>query len=327
MVSTHPGVYNDQVYGRVVVDGSETYLQYWVYYYFNQKTTEFTIGEHEGDWEMVTVHLETATLTPSWITYAQHEGGETCPWGINSAAGNHTIVWVADGSHASYFLPGSHAIWADSAGGGIVQIGTDYTASANSYFADTPAVVDVSTPPSWITWSGWWGSSSGVVLLGEDKSPKSPGAQPSWDPVYFEGHSNDCGSEGAGTNAALKFAPHQSTLGSARAASAPKRESPTVYQRPALPYRIHAHMEGRNIAVSYCFRSITGTKYNRPWSIYSTVDDPSDKLTVMTDRWPIKQRCGSFTQPTYPFKPPYRLSIYVSSPIGYRSPHLAVPIN
>jgi hypothetical protein len=66
--------------------------------------------------------------------------------------------------------------------------------------------------------------------------------------------------------------------------------------------------------------------HTRPWSIFAIVDNPTDNLTVMNVRWPIRSRCGSFRQPTYPFKPPYTFRIYVASPFGDRSPELKVPL-
>lgn len=325
MLSAHPGIYNDVVYGRVVPSGTETYLQYWVYYYFNQKTVD-GIGEHEGDWEMVTFHLDSATQGPESVAYAQHNSGEDCAWGLNTTAGQHTVVWVADGSHASYFLPGQHAIWADDAGGGTIQVGTDQTASSTSYIADTPAIVDVSSAPNWITWNGWWGSSDGIFIGGLDKSPMSPGVQGNWDPVAFEGHTNECGFEGSGSGAPAPGALRRLTRSTHRMRTHRELAATQARRHPSLPLKVNARVVNSKIVVNYCFNSTAGTIHTRPWSIFSTVDNPRDRLTVMTARWPVRARCGAYRQTTYPFKPPYTLSIYVASPFGDRSSSLRVPL-
>ena len=48
--------YRERVYGRVAEDGGRTWLQYWLWCYYNPKHL-LGFGKHEGDWEMVQIGL------------------------------------------------------------------------------------------------------------------------------------------------------------------------------------------------------------------------------------------------------------------------------
>src|SRR5262245_21367241 len=98
----------DRVCGRVVVDGATRWLQYWFFYYFN----DMLFDRHEGDWEMIQLGLD-ARNVPRWVTYSQHEHGETRAWTeIQTRAtgdgGRAPVVYPALGSHAAYFEAGYH---------------------------------------------------------------------------------------------------------------------------------------------------------------------------------------------------------------------------
>src|SRR5215207_10637694 len=68
------------------------WLQYWMFYYYNALNVE-TIGLHEGDFEMIQVALDAAGQ-PSEAVYAQHNGGERCPWSGVEHAGGIPVVYV-----------------------------------------------------------------------------------------------------------------------------------------------------------------------------------------------------------------------------------------
>ena len=70
--------YADRVYGRAVASGGRTWLQYWLFYYYNPQNV-LGFGVHEGDWEFIQVGLD-ADGAPDVATYAQHSGGEQCAW-------------------------------------------------------------------------------------------------------------------------------------------------------------------------------------------------------------------------------------------------------
>ena len=93
--------YADRVYGRAVASGGRTWLQYWLFYYYNPQNV-LGFGVHEGDWEFIQVGLD-ADGAPDVATYAQHSGGEQCAWSRVSTSGEAPVVYVALASHASYF--------------------------------------------------------------------------------------------------------------------------------------------------------------------------------------------------------------------------------
>ena len=80
-------------------------IQYWFFYPYNG----FSVGEHEGDWEHITVGV-----TPDFdhirrIFFSTHAGGD---WlnrpEVDFNETGHPIVYSAKGSHASYSETGAH---------------------------------------------------------------------------------------------------------------------------------------------------------------------------------------------------------------------------
>ena len=68
--------YRDRAYGRAVTTGGKTWLQYWLFSYYNPQNV-LGFGVHEGDWEFIQVGLD-ADGAPDVATYGQHDGGERC---------------------------------------------------------------------------------------------------------------------------------------------------------------------------------------------------------------------------------------------------------
>lgn len=88
------------VYGHVYPnDIGGVNAQYWFFYPYNDG-----IGpqNHEGDWEMLTVRRRRDGVADGAFVCAHGD----CPWRsaaeLQWAWNTHPIVWVADGSHASY---------------------------------------------------------------------------------------------------------------------------------------------------------------------------------------------------------------------------------
>jgi hypothetical protein len=104
----------DAVYGRVVRTGTAIVLQYWLFYYDNPLLLPATpFGtfwqSHEGDWELVNVILDTDEQ-PLEAAYSQHCSGQRKPWAAvtkSPSGSTHPVAYVALGSHANYFAPGS----------------------------------------------------------------------------------------------------------------------------------------------------------------------------------------------------------------------------
>jgi hypothetical protein len=110
----------------------ETLIQYWIFYGYNRWQTETVFGrlvqEHQGDWEVVAVGLDTANK-PLFVALSAHCGGQVVPWSEIEAApgrasGNgivvtsqrekptdevtHPVVAVAKGSHGNYAASDGH---------------------------------------------------------------------------------------------------------------------------------------------------------------------------------------------------------------------------
>ena len=164
--------YADRVYGRAAVSGGRTWLQYWFFYYYNPQNV-LGFGVHEGDWEFIQVGLD-ADGAPEVATYAQHSGGEHCPWSRVTKSGEAPVVYVALASHASYFSAGVH-------GRGIYP---DDNHRGSGYRV-RPALEVVSTSTPFMAWRGRWGGSS--------SSPAAPRRQGKWgDPAGFSAAAAAC---------------------------------------------------------------------------------------------------------------------------------------
>lgn len=106
-VDDYDGIINDYqekltelgytVYYRVYTNGDTKVLQYWMFYAFNNGE----LNQHEGDWELVQVVLESET--PSFAMYSQHNSGRKAEWSDVERDGDNFKVYVARGSHANYF--------------------------------------------------------------------------------------------------------------------------------------------------------------------------------------------------------------------------------
>lgn len=138
-------------------------MQYWFFYYYDDWT-----NNHEGDWEMVQIVLtntQPITKVVPYVAYSQHklttedlpfEGGskrwrEYVEW-----SGTHPIVYVGDGSHASFFKPFTY----------YYRAGRDETTPLSSDTV-TPAVEMLpvsSAMNSWLYFSGSWGNADYPLL-------------------------------------------------------------------------------------------------------------------------------------------------------------------
>jgi len=104
------------VYGRVVREDGWIVLQYLFFYVMNDWRTTFGgANDHEADWEQVLVYLEDAPdgPRPVWCAAASHESrGDDVRrrWDDPSFRrdGEHPVLYVGAGSHATYFEPGEY---------------------------------------------------------------------------------------------------------------------------------------------------------------------------------------------------------------------------
>jgi hypothetical protein len=103
-------------HGRVVREDGWIVLQYLLFYVMNDWRTHFGgANDHEADWEQVFVYLEDRPdgPRPVWCAAAAHESrGDDLRrrWddpGLHRE-GDHPVLYVGAGSHATYFEPGEY---------------------------------------------------------------------------------------------------------------------------------------------------------------------------------------------------------------------------
>ena len=138
----------NRVYGRAVEDGDgRLWLQYWLWYFYNDYSLALGAGLHEGDWEMVQLRLDDDA--PDLAVYAQHTHAEKRPWHEVKTLEGPPLVFVARGSHASYFEAGFHTTeaWYDLADG-------------KRKTTDLELEILEGDGPGWARWPGRWATPS-----------------------------------------------------------------------------------------------------------------------------------------------------------------------
>lgn len=165
----HPELNNHMV-ARVARDRNDrTWLQYWLWYFYNDYRLTAGYGLHEGDWEMVQLRLD-ADGAPDQVVYNQHRKAQARPWDrVEKDPKNPDtpIVYVARGSHASYFERGVHPteIWADVCDGG--RRGPEAT------------LLVLDGTEAWPRWPGTWGDTKAHGPT-DSNSPTGPGRKKEW---------------------------------------------------------------------------------------------------------------------------------------------------
>ena len=111
------------VYGNVLRTPDRIYLQYYLFYFVNEWNGNggpFGTGFHEGDWEFVAVELDAdgvplragaSVHVPAMISSPlcgeiSNKGGESRLWDEVQRYGDHPVMYVAKGGHATYMFRG-----------------------------------------------------------------------------------------------------------------------------------------------------------------------------------------------------------------------------
>ena len=104
-------------HGRVTRQDGWVVLQYWLFYPFNDwRSGFFGANDHEADWEKIFVYLsesDEGEVSPEWVAYAAHNyTGDNLRrrWDDPEVekVGEHAVIYVGAGSHASYYAPGEY---------------------------------------------------------------------------------------------------------------------------------------------------------------------------------------------------------------------------
>jgi Tol biopolymer transport system component len=211
----------DKIYARATHDeDGKVWLQYWLFYYYSDVPFPL-IGDHEADWEMIQVGLD-SNLTPDVATYAQHAGAESCSWDrvpkYNGPLGIAPVVFVGLGSHASEFYPSVVESYAAESGSERVRPEIEQKIG--------------NSDAGWAEWRGRWGGSDSLI-----RSPGEQGAK--WDaPKAFNGAAGPCPAQATGAI-------------SARHGPVP-RPRLRLAQKPKLPGpQLSARRVGRRALVRY----------------------------------------------------------------------------
>jgi hypothetical protein len=276
-------VYADKTYARAVPeeDGGWT-LQYWLFYYYNWHPYPSSEGDHEGDWEMVQYQVD-AFGVPIRGTYAQHAVGEECPWAlVEKNASGHPIAYIARGSHATFFRPGTKPIK-------VPELPGDYV--DGNYPPISPTVVRIDSPePGWVDWLGKWGDG------GAPRGPQYQGAK--WiSPSAWADSVSACWEFGSSRSVAT---------------------SP-VQAAPPAP-RIVATRVGRRVRVAYTFSVWPADPARRPAMLLTSVVGSGTGDTPLTHRRRISTRKGVYYRPLGIGKSPYRLFVAAYTREGRSSP-------
>jgi len=165
---------NNRVYGRAVEVNGHLWLQYWFWYFYNDYQLALGFGTFEGDWEMIQLRMAFDGDVPDGAVYAQHRYGEKRNWeDVERLEGSADtpVVYVARGSHASYFEAGFHQTeaWYDVADG-------KRNAAELALEIVRPGEHD------WMLWPGRWGATTPRERSADldQSSPSGPGTRRSW---------------------------------------------------------------------------------------------------------------------------------------------------
>ncbi len=165
---SHPELKN-VTYAHAIEANGRLWLQYWLWYFYNDYQLSFMLGKHEGDWEMVQFRFDEDADAPDVAVYAQHRYGEVRTWDKVETLSGRPVVYVSRGSHASYFEAGFHQTeaWYDLADG-------------KRRMKHRPVLEILETnEPAWTRWPGRWGDTLPRTAV-ESNSPTGPGAKKQW---------------------------------------------------------------------------------------------------------------------------------------------------
>lgn len=161
---------NFQVYLHIYRRGSGTEFQYWFFFPYDGRYDE--VAGHQGDWEHVTVRLNSSCQLEG-VYYSAHSAGQSAGWiegGHEFWNGTHPVIFCAKKSHGFWPTAGKHMYgflgWWDSTDRGY---GIDTEPGIVLVEDRTGTVTPAPTSPSWLNYKGKWGW--------DNDSPRGPRAK------------------------------------------------------------------------------------------------------------------------------------------------------
>jgi hypothetical protein len=246
---------------------------------------------------MIQLHLD-ANGNPINAVYNHHQGGEVCDWiHVPRTLSGRPVVYVAAGSHSSYFSPGEH----------LIDDGAAADTTDGSKVVD-PAVIDIgSSGPSWLAWPGRWGASTGAN--GGEASPTGPEQHAAWNAVTWESSAAAC-TEG------------QTFM--ERKNSAPERAHRSLPARPTTP-AVTATLAGHRVTVKYRFKNMLAGD-RAPWKIMISMDPIARAEPSLTATVPVR-RIGQLTRDVTAIHGKFVVLVRVYARSGGESKLLRIPVS
>jgi uncharacterized delta-60 repeat protein len=205
------------------LEANYRFLDYWVFYRYNK----FDIGDHEADWEHITV-ARSATGDPAtfdWVGMSAHNDTTfrylrpilrcddyldvgTCGT-EEEKLGTRPVVFVANGSHGNYPEPCSAPfgtatcdrstsygqIPGEKGYDGMRKWGADEDPAALIEWLE-PSSWDSAPEPHWVNWPGRWGYMPDQENNGDRSHVESPGAPNR--SIFYEPWDWECSERGSG---------------------------------------------------------------------------------------------------------------------------------
>jgi hypothetical protein len=181
------------VYGAAFRRGNRIALQYWLFYAYNDYSPTVPPGDiwqvHEGDWESVSLLLDTSGK-PLVVGLSRHCAGSSRGWAHAPRHGTHPLVYVGLGSHSNFFRPGSFPLQSRCFTPQVIAIIKAYgsTPVDHASVGETvrPRLVRITaSAPGWMAFAGTWGEDAYIhfpnnepILYGP--SPRGPAFHAQW---------------------------------------------------------------------------------------------------------------------------------------------------
>lgn len=145
-------LHGDLIYSMVTRQTQFIIVQYWFFYAYNPGI----LNQHQGDWEMIQIVLD-SNETPLYAVYSQHHAGQRANWeDVEKFDQTHPRIYIALGSHANYFRSYQ----------GKLGIESDIVENSITIEPDELEMIilrEIDTPPQslsqdWLLFGGRWGN-------------------------------------------------------------------------------------------------------------------------------------------------------------------------